>query len=95
MSFIYVISSETNTNLCKIGLSKSPESRLKQLQTGHPDKLKIHYLREIDESKVYEMEKLIHDTLKFYKERNKWFNISVDNAKLELDFHFIRYEDVI
>jgi hypothetical protein len=66
---------------------------LKQLQTGHPDKLIIQYIREIEDSKVFKMEKQIHQTLKFYKARNEWFDISVSDAILDMDFHFIRFEE--
>lgn len=91
MSFIYIISPDNNPNLCKIGLSKNPEKRLKQLQTGNAEKLVLKYTKEIAETKVKTMEKTIHQTLRLYKESGEWFSISVDNAILELEWHFIRY----
>lgn len=93
-SYIYVIGPKQG-NLQKIGLSKHPEKRLKELQTGNPEKLVLHYTREIEENRVLLMEQQIHKELRYLKSREKseWFNISPENAVSEIDFNFIRWED--
>lgn len=90
-SWIYIIGSEDKPY--KIGLSKNPNKRLKSLQTGHPKLLKIHYTEEIPECKVRYIESCIHDALKLCKTHGEWFDISLENAKLEVKFAVIRYLD--
>lgn len=61
MSYIYVIGTE---NQVKIGFSKTPEKRLKQLQTGNMNKLQLFYKEEVQDSKVRIIEHLIHRDLR-------------------------------
>ena len=49
--FIYAIGNTTDKQ--KIGISKHPEKRLTELQTGNPDKLYIHYSFPITEKTFY------------------------------------------
>ena len=57
--FIYVISSAKSDNSpCKIGISDNPEKRVKQLQTGHPEKLEIKFMKKLENARLYE--KLLH-----------------------------------
>lgn len=61
------------TGAIKIGVSKNPEKRVKQLQTGCPYKIKI-ILKLKDRS---DLEKRLHEILKGYKttKTNKeWFD---------------------
>ena len=71
MSHLYIIQSD-KTGAIKIGRSKNPSKRLKQLQTGCPDKLK---LLVIFENKGH-LEKNLHRRLKSYKSRRRgeWFD---------------------
>ena len=91
-SFIYVIGPE-NTTVVKIGFSSTPEKRLKSLQTGYPSPLKLYYQREIESTKVRLMEDIVHKSIKHLKTNGEWFNITPEDAKLEIDFIFIRWED--
>lgn len=86
--YIYIISSEEN--IVKIGISKNPEKRIKSLQTGHPKQLKIQYINEIDEENKFNIEKIIHKILKHKKIKNEWFNISIDEAKMMIEYVLIR-----
>lgn len=88
MKYIYVIGTE---NKIKIGFSKHPLKRLKQLQTGNCDKLQLYYQEEIEDSKIRIVEHLIHRDLKQYHKNGEWFNISVDNAINAVKFAKIRY----
>lgn len=89
MSYIYVIGTE---NQVKIGFSKTPEKRLKQLQTGNMNKLQLFYKEEVQDSKVRIIEHLIHRDLKDKKTRGEWFNISPQDAISHLQFAKIRYD---
>jgi len=90
-SFIYIISGIDTKKPCKIGRSASPEKRVKQLQTGHPEKLKLFYYHEFDSKITNKIEKIIHKRLN-HKRLNKteFFDISVEEAILEIQFAEIK-----
>lgn len=89
MSYIYVIGTE---NQIKIGFSKCPEKRLKQLQTGNMNKLTLYYQDEMQDSKIRIIESLIHRDLKDKKSCGEWFNISPQDAISYVQFAKIRYD---
>ena len=62
MDHLYIIQSDISGAM-KIGRSKNPKKRLKQLQTGSPYKLKL--LVEVPGKGL--LEKSLHRTLKDYK----------------------------
>lgn len=64
---IYFISNKKHV---KIGYSKNPYVRLKQLQTAHPTKLKLLGTLEGD----YNTEKLLHEIFKKNKQQGEWFS---------------------
>lgn len=66
--YIYFIQGE-NGGAIKIGLSNNPKSRLKQLQTGYPDTLKILLIILGDEK----VERQLHEELKLSKLHGEWF----------------------
>jgi hypothetical protein len=68
---VYIISDGSRV---KIGWSRNPEKRLKQLQTGNPSKLKL--LKVYDVLRV--KERYLHKSLMLYKTRHngEWFDIS-------------------
>ena len=72
-----------NKNKFKFGVSKHPKKRVKQLQTGNPNKIKILFICVIDPNvKPRDVETIIHN---FLKENNKhvngeWFELSEDNV---------------
>jgi len=70
MSHLYFIQS-ANTGMIKIGRSKNPEKRLKQLQTGSPNKLKLIAVFEDMGDEEYGL----HQRLREYKVRSngEWF----------------------
>lgn len=76
--FVYFIESTNKwkSKYIKIGSSKNPEGRLKDLQTGSP--LKIRLIGKIkckNEFHAKQIEKLAHNI--FYKQRRhgEWFNL--------------------
>ena len=68
---LYIIQTD-ETGAIKIGRSKNPLSRVKQLQTGSPYKLKLLLILENQGS----MEKELHRRLKPFKQncRGEWFD---------------------
>ena len=88
MSFIYAISDGENI---KIGYSKNPSKRLKQLQTGCVKPLSLIHTIEVDDNKVKIVETLIHNNLSANKLSGEWYNIDNEKAIYELDYAEIRY----
>ena len=89
--YIYVIGPVTGPQ--KIGISKDVNVRLKNLQTGNPEKLYIHHMEEINPKRVRILEKKIHRDLNHLKLKGEWFNITTDEAIQFVIFFKIRYED--
>lgn len=77
---IYLISDGEKV---KIGYSKNPQKRLKQLQTGHPNRLKLIKIWDAEPVK----EKLLHRMLwMFHKDcKGEWFTIGVDDCVEVMD----------
>ena len=90
-SYIYVIG--TDKPPYKVGISKNPERRLKDLQTAFPYKLKLHVKKPTAVAKVKMLETIIHRNIDNYKTNGEWFDIELPNLLLEIDFALIRYED--
>ena len=90
-SFIYIIGSKNPPY--KVGISKNPNRRLRNLQTGHPYPLQIHHIIETNISQTKLFETILHRNLKHYKTNGEWFNMELTNLKLQLEFVLIRYGD--
>jgi hypothetical protein len=77
---VYFIFQKGDNSKCKVGYSKNPEKRLKQLQTGNPDKLYIYKTVKGGKNE----EDMLHDYLEDVRIGNtEWFKISkkeVDDA---------------
>lgn len=82
-AYVYIISD--NNGYIKIGISKDPEKRLKQLQTGYPTKLKILFTEEFycKRNHLLKIESLIHKKVKDIATRvnGEWFEISQDKLQ--------------
>ena len=89
--YIYIIGSDKSPY--KIGFSKTPQDRLKSLQTGNFNKLNIYYTEEISESKVKFIEKQIHNNLRHRRVKGEWFNINLEEAILEVKYCRMKYEE--
>ena len=72
---VYIISDDTNT---KIGWSKNPHKRLKQLQTGNSHKLRLVKVYDVPRIK----ERYLHKALIRFKTRHngEWFDIRSADA---------------
>ena len=70
----------------KIGISSNPDKRLKQLQTGSPEKLVLLVLRDFKEKRIAKFaESQIHTLLKYdghiSPSGNEWFSINTTWAQ--------------
>ena len=91
-SFIYVIGD--NASPYKIGFTKDPNKRLKSLQTGNPSKLNMLYKQEINESETKFIEKQIHNVLKRKQVSGEWFDITLEDAILEVKYAVMKHSKV-
>ncbi len=67
----------------KVGISKHPTKRVKQLQTGNPDPIKLLWVSEMKEGiKASSAESTIHSVLKEMglHATGEWFNMSDDQV---------------
>ena len=73
-----------NQGRFKIGISKDPEQRVKQLNTGNADELKLVYTKKAPLG--YQDEAAIHTKLKDFNIRSEWFNPdALDVAKAYME----------
>lgn len=81
----------------KIGYSKRPDKRVKQLQTGHPKKLGLFGALEFDtEKEARAQEKMLHVSYGHHRTKGEWFKWSPAAEKVMRDGHnifknYIRY----
>lgn len=59
----------SDARVVKIGWSQDPEKRLRELQTGNPDRLEIHAIFPASQS----VERGLHDLFKDLAVRGEWF----------------------
>lgn len=90
MNYIYIIGPKEPPY--KIGYSQTPEKRLKSLQTGHPNKLYLHYVKEVSDANVQIIEKQIHKIINYKKTKGEWFDILLEDAISQVNFSVIRYD---
>lgn len=98
IAYIYMITDEDGC--VKIGISRDPNKRLKQLQTGHASKLSLYHTEEFNctRNHLLKIEKLLHREISnsHKKANGEWFKISgpeLESTKLIVIFFRIRYED--
>ena len=89
--FIYVIGPESGAQ--KIGFSQDVEKRLSSIQTGNPQKLKIHHIQEVRENHVRLLEKKIHKVITHKRVSGEWYNVTPEEAIAEVTFAMIRWSD--
>lgn len=88
MKKIYLIQS-LEEGYYKIGVSKNPEKRLKQLQTGNSSELKL--IHSYSSEYANKIEKTLHNMLSHCKKEGEWFDMSLPDA-LSFDVQCERIE---
>lgn len=96
--FVYIIGN--NDDLIKVGISKNPAKRVKQLQTGNGQKLTLLFTEEFEctRQELLKIEKKIHSDLSHLctKKVGEWFKINsdiLDRIKNTIIWHRIRYDN--
>ena len=74
MNKIYLIKS-LNEGIYKIGVSKNPNKRLKEVQTGNPAPVEIIQLYESEIA--YKIETALHNRYSHYNTHGEWFELSI------------------
>lgn len=80
---IYVIAYD-EAGPVKIGYSADPSRRVRQLQTGQANKLVLYYSQDVSRDEARKIEKMIHETNGYLRGRGEWFNMSVEDAIVEV-----------
>ena len=75
MNYIYLIQSLENSYY-KIGVSKHPQVRLKQHQTGNPSPTKL--IEAYPSDLAYRIEKVLHRRYSHAKKEGEWFDLSLN-----------------
>ena len=81
--YIYAIGTETRQ---KIGFSKNPQARLKQLQTGNAEQLVLHHYIEVPDNRTRLIEKFLHKDIGYKKLKGEWFGMTKKEAVDYLTF---------
>ena len=76
----------------KIGISQRPEKRLKQLQTAQPQRLELKHTAEVVVRHAKLLEQFAHAQIGHRRLVGEWFDLSVANAILEVQYCIIRWE---
>lgn len=76
--YVYLIQSGIRkSDPVKVGMSKHPEKRIKQLQTGNPKDLRILLIIKCESSsKAFLVEKSLHSILASTNIKNEWYSVS-------------------
>lgn len=77
---------------CKIGRANSVSHRVRELQTGHPKHLRVHFVVEVPASLASPIETGAHALLQRSRRKGEWFAVSPDlaqNAVIESASRFI------
>lgn len=76
MKYVYLIQSLEN-NTYKIGMSKNPNMRVKQLQTGNSSELKL--IESYQSKHASKIEKTLQRKYSSKKRKGEWFEFSIEN----------------
>lgn len=76
MKYVYLIQSLENS-FYKIGISKNPHKRVKQLQTGNSSKLKLIEFYSSEYANM--IEKTLQRRYSYLKKEGEWFELSLLN----------------
>ena len=75
MDYVYLIQS-LEDSYYKIGVSKHPQKRLSEHQTGNATQLKL--IETYQSELAYKIESVLKRRYSFAKKEGEWFNLSVD-----------------
>lgn len=76
IKYVYLIQS-LEDSYYKIGVSKHPKKRIKQLQTGNSSELKL--IESYQSEFAHKIEKALQRRYSYLKKEGEWFELSVEN----------------
>lgn len=76
MKHVYLIQSLEDSRY-KIGVSKHPQKRVKQLQTGNSSELKL--IESYESEFAHRIEKSLQRRYSYLKKEGEWFDMSISN----------------
>ena len=74
MKYIYLIQSQED-GYYKIGVSKHPKKRVKQLQTGNSSELKL--IETYQSEHAHKVERALQRRYSYLKKEGEWFDLSI------------------
>lgn len=77
-AYVYVIG--VTTNPVKVGLAGDPGARLRELQVGNSEELKLHHASRTPYEIADELERQAHRELEPHHRRGEWFNVDAEYA---------------
>lgn len=94
MKYVYLIQS-TDNGYYKIGISKNPQKRIKQLMTGNSSPLKL--IESYESEFANKIERVLHRRYSHLNKEGEWFELSIldeiqfiDSCKnIEANFKFL------
>lgn len=89
--FVYVISID-DLGLSKIGVSRYPESRLRQLRTGSPFEMRIAHAYRIPSKEIaHLLEGAFHRKERASRTSGEWFKIPAEDAVVNMLMNIMSY----
>jgi hypothetical protein len=82
LKYIYLIQS-TDSGLYKIGISKNPNKRIFELQTGNGERLKLIHIFETEFP--FKLETALHNRYSHISKYGEWFDFD-----LEIESNFLK-----
>ena len=92
---MYLYAIGTTGNKQKIGFSADPVQRVKTLQTGNPESLKLQYYFEIDATTAKKFESYVHHEYAHKRLKGEWFEMTPEEAISALQFQEIMLETTL
>lgn len=97
MSYVYLIQN-LETSKYKIGISKNPKKRIKQLQTGSGEEIKL--IHEFKSEFPRKVETAMHNRYGHLRAHGEWFYLSISEdvvfiqecTKIEKNIQFLKDE---
>lgn len=86
-NYIYFIAPVHNHNMVKIGFSKNPQARLKQLQTASAEKLEIIHIIKCYRFAPRYVERKLHYMLKYSHRCGEWYEMYPEKLDWLRSYH--------
>jgi hypothetical protein len=91
--FLYVIGAVGGAAPCKIGISNDPDRRVKQLQTGFPERLVVHYREPVPADRARYYERQLLREMSYKRTHGEWLDLSVETAIQMMQWVLIHFHN--